>query len=115
MDIIKGLWRKYFNLNLPHILGHENAGWVEEVGNKVKSIEVGDPVIIHPRAFNGLCKACKRMRTPQAGDTLFPGMSSNGGGGGGLDGQEKKPLPPPAPPPPPRGAPRTRGGWCARY
>ncbi|MBU0733174.1 MAG: NAD(P)-dependent alcohol dehydrogenase [Proteobacteria bacterium] len=79
LDIIKGLWRKYFNLNLPHILGHENAGWVEEVGNKVKSIEVGDPVIIHPRAFNGLCKACKRMRTPQAGDTLFPGMSSNGG------------------------------------
>ena len=45
----------------------------------MKSIEVGDPVIIHPRAFNGLCKACKRMMTPHAGDTLFPGMSSNGG------------------------------------
>jgi len=79
LDIIKGLWRKYFNFRLPHILGHENAGWVEEVGNRVKSIEVGDPVIIHPRAFNGLCETCKQMRPPQTGDNLFPGMSSNGG------------------------------------
>lgn len=79
LHMIEGLWRKYFNLRLPHILGHENAGWVEEVGTKVKSIEVGDTVIIHPRGVNGRCEACKRMRGPQAKSNLFPGIGSNGG------------------------------------
>ncbi|HDZ89316.1 MAG: NAD(P)-dependent alcohol dehydrogenase [Deltaproteobacteria bacterium] len=78
LDIIRGLWRKYFNIRLPHILGHENAGWVEEVGGRVKNIAVGDPVIIHPRTFNSRCDTCGE-RMPKTTNLLFPGMSSNGG------------------------------------
>jgi len=79
LHIIGGLWRKYFHLRLPHILGHENAGWVEEVGSGVNSIKVGDPVIIHPRALNAFCEACKPMRGKQTENNLFPGISSDGG------------------------------------
>ncbi len=33
---------------LPYTLGHENAGWVEEVGSAVTNVSVGDTVIVHP-------------------------------------------------------------------
>ena len=32
LDLIKGIWCDYLRIELPMILGHENAGWVEEVG-----------------------------------------------------------------------------------
>ena len=35
-------------IKLPMILGHENAGWIEEIGLAVESVKVGDPVIGHP-------------------------------------------------------------------
>ena len=79
LRIIEGLWRKYFNVNLPCILGHENAGWVEEVGSEVKSVEVGDPVIIHPGKTNSRCEACKRGRDTHMVDSLLPGINANGG------------------------------------
>ena len=79
LRIIEGLWRKYFNVSLPCILGHENAGWVEEVGSEVRSVEVGDPVIIHPGQINSRCETCKRGRDTHMVDSLLPGISANGG------------------------------------
>ena len=71
LRIIEGLWRKYFNVSLPCILGHENAGWVEEVGSEVRSVEVGDPVIIHPGQINSRCETCKRGRDTHMVDSLL--------------------------------------------
>ena len=40
--------------NLPHLLGHEGCGIVEEVGAGVKTVAVGDKVVMHWRKGNGI-------------------------------------------------------------
>ena len=48
LHIIEGVWRDVMDVDsalLPYIMGHENAGWVEEVGTGVKSVKPGDAVI----------------------------------------------------------------------
>ena len=63
----------------PHIMGHENAGWVEEVGSGVESVKVGDPVICHPLVTSGHCLACRRGNDMHAGESSFPGINAQGG------------------------------------
>src|SRR6185437_8830970 len=46
--IIEGQWDAAMGTPLPYILGHENAGWVHEVGSAVTNVAVGDTVILHP-------------------------------------------------------------------
>ena len=41
-------------VELPHVLGHENAGFVEAVGTGVESVQVGDPVLCYPFISSGL-------------------------------------------------------------
>ena len=59
-------------------MGHENAGWVEEVGKEVEGIKVGDPVIVHPKITGGTCLACRRG-FDMHGPGKFPGLDCNGG------------------------------------
>ena len=44
LHIIEGVWKNKVDVELPYILGHENAGWVEDVGPAVTSIKPGDAV-----------------------------------------------------------------------
>jgi len=44
LHIIEGQWDAAMGTPLPYILGHENAGWVHEVGSAVTSVAVGDTV-----------------------------------------------------------------------
>ena len=44
---------------LPYTIGHENAGWVHEIGSGVTNVAVGDTVILHPTPTCGLCRACR--------------------------------------------------------
>lgn len=44
----------------PIVLGHEGAGWIEQVGEGVKGLEPGDPVVIAYRAPCEQCPACRR-------------------------------------------------------
>ncbi len=37
LHIVEGIWRSKVNVNLPYIMGHENAGWVEAVGRASKA------------------------------------------------------------------------------
>ena len=39
---------------LPHLLGHEACGMVEEVGDCVKTVKVGDRVVLHWRPGSGI-------------------------------------------------------------
>jgi NAD+-dependent secondary alcohol dehydrogenase Adh1 len=82
LHIIEGVWRPHMdpdgNSLLPLIMGHENAGWVEEVGTEVEEFKKGDPVIVHPKVTNGTCLACRRGHDMH-GEGPFPGLDSNGG------------------------------------
>ena len=65
---------------LPLILGHENTGWVHEVGPAVDSVAIGDAVICHPQLSCGLCPACRigdDMRCARG--LAFTGLTRAGG------------------------------------
>ena len=79
LHIVEGIWRSKVEVALPYIMGHENAGWVEEVGNGVESVKVGDAVICHPLVTSGHCLACRRGDDMHATDSRFPGINANGG------------------------------------
>ena len=48
LHIMLGQWDERMHTPLPYILGHENAGWVHEVGSGVTNLQPGDTVILHP-------------------------------------------------------------------
>jgi NAD+-dependent secondary alcohol dehydrogenase Adh1 len=79
LHIIEGIWRSKVDVKLPYIMGHENAGWVEEVGRAVESVKPGDPVICHPLVTSGHCLACRRGDDMHAEHSSFPGINANGG------------------------------------
>jgi NAD+-dependent secondary alcohol dehydrogenase Adh1 len=83
LHIIEGVWRPYMDPDgkslLPLIMGHENAGWVEDVGKEVVGLKNGDPVIVHPKISGGTCIACRRGHDMHAENGRFPGLDSNGG------------------------------------
>ena len=60
LHIIEGIWREILDPDLPYTLGHENAGWVEEVGDAVRGVRHGDAVIVHPLMSCGVCPGCRR-------------------------------------------------------
>ncbi len=79
LHIVEGIWRSKVDVALPYIMGHENAGWVEEIGSGVEGVRVGDPVICHPLVTSGHCLACRRGDDMHAIDSKFPGINTNGG------------------------------------
>ena len=50
------------NDDFPFLLGHEAAGIIEEVGDGVTEVEVGDFVVLNWRAVCGRCRSCERGR-----------------------------------------------------
>jgi NAD+-dependent secondary alcohol dehydrogenase Adh1 len=79
LHIIEGQWDAAMGTPLPYILGHENAGWVHEVGSAVTNVAVGDTVILHPTPTCGLCRACRAGDDMHCTDNSFPGLSRDGG------------------------------------
>lgn len=60
-------------MRFPIVLGHEGAGIVEEVGDGVTDLQVGDPVVIAYRAPCEKCPACKRGDPRRCYMALRPG------------------------------------------
>ncbi|MGH9074514.1 MAG: NAD(P)-dependent alcohol dehydrogenase [Acidimicrobiales bacterium] len=79
LHIVEGQWREKSGVTLPYTLGHENAGWVHEVGPAVENVAVGDPVIVHPLVTCGLCLACRAGDDMHCASSSFPGISADGG------------------------------------
>jgi len=79
LHIIEGQWDAAMGTPLPYILGHENAGWVHEVGSAVTNVAVGDTVILHPTPTCGLCHACRAGDDMHCINATFPGLSTDGG------------------------------------
>lgn len=80
LHIIEGQWEAAMHPRLPYVLGHENAGWVNAVGDGVTNVQVGDAVILHPQPSCGLCLACRSGRDMQCTSAFFPGLSDDDGG-----------------------------------
>ena len=66
-------------VSLPRVLGHENAGWVEEVGDGVTTVAKGDAVLVYPPYSCGLCVACRRGNDMHCERHDFTGLSVDGG------------------------------------
>jgi NAD+-dependent secondary alcohol dehydrogenase Adh1 len=79
LHIIEGQWDAAMHPALPYTLGHENAGWVHEVGSAVTNVAVGDTVILHPLINCGVCRACRAGNDMHCSDGSFPGLSRDGG------------------------------------
>ncbi|ABG04905.1 Alcohol dehydrogenase GroES-like protein [Rubrobacter xylanophilus DSM 9941] len=82
LHIIEGQWQPIQDPDhtlLPYIPGHENAGWVEEVGSAVTNVRPGDTVIVHPLITCGLCRACRAGDDMHCENASFPGLSRDGG------------------------------------
>jgi NAD+-dependent secondary alcohol dehydrogenase Adh1 len=79
LHIIEGQWADRSNVVLPYTLGHENAGWVHEIGSAVSNVAVGDTVIVHPLITCGLCRPCRAGNDMHCENQSFPGISVDGG------------------------------------
>ncbi len=79
LHIIEGQWAEKSRVTLPYTLGHENAGWVHEIGSAVSNVAVGDTVIVHPLITCGLCRACRAGNDMHCINSAFPGINTDGG------------------------------------
>jgi len=79
LHIVEGQWEEKSGVALPYTIGHENAGWVEQVGSAVTGVQVGDPVIAHPLVTCGLCRPCRDGDDVHCVNSRFPGIDADGG------------------------------------
>ena len=79
LHVIEGIWSQKVEVKLPYIMGHENAGWVEEIGKGVQGFRRGDPVICHPLISNCHALEARRGHDMHVEGSEFPGISTNGG------------------------------------
>lgn len=79
LHLIEGIWDRALETPLPFTIGHENAGWVDEIGSGVTEFKIGDPVIVHPVASCGKCLSCRAGEDMHCENLVFPGLSADGG------------------------------------
>ncbi|SNR34856.1 NAD+-dependent secondary alcohol dehydrogenase Adh1 [Haloechinothrix alba] len=79
LHVVEGQWAEKTGVTLPYIIGHENAGWVRQVGSAVTNVAPGDTVILHPLVTCGLCRACRSGDDVHCENSEFPGMTRDGG------------------------------------
>ena len=79
LHIQEGQWAEKSGVELPYTPGHENAGWVHEVGSAVTNVEPGDTVIVHPFISCGLCLPCRKGDDMHCLNGSFPGINRDGG------------------------------------
>lgn len=72
LHIYEGQWAEKSGVRLPYTIGHENAGWVEEIGSAVTNVAPGDAVILHPLVTCGLCRACRDGDDVHCENSSFP-------------------------------------------
>jgi NAD+-dependent secondary alcohol dehydrogenase Adh1 len=79
LHLIDGWFAELLPAEVPFTLGHENAGWVEAVGDAVTSTKAGDSVIVHPLRTCGVCWGCRHGEDMYCAAGLFPGVNVDGG------------------------------------
>jgi propanol-preferring alcohol dehydrogenase len=81
LQMIDGYFREYLDLELPCTLGHEIAGWVEEVGDSVPEnfVKKGDLVVVYAAWGCGVCPQCKIGNEQICGKGKWAGFGPEGG------------------------------------
>ena len=79
LHIQEGQWAEKSGVKLPYTPGHENAGWVHEIGSAVSNVSVGDTVIVHPYISCGQCGPCRAGDDMHCLNGSFPGIDRDGG------------------------------------
>jgi NAD+-dependent secondary alcohol dehydrogenase Adh1 len=102
-------------VTLPRVLGHENAGWVEELGAGVSTVAKGDAVLVYPPYSCGLCLACRRGNDMHCVRHQFTGLSVDGGFADYVLVSERSLLPLPAGVEPAAVAPHADAGLTAYH
>lgn len=69
----------------PFTLGHENAGWVDSIGDGVSTVTEGDAVAVYGAWGCGTCDQCRRSAENYCEKPAAAPVVS-GGGGLGMDG-----------------------------
>lgn len=82
LHLIKGEWKDAIPLQLPKIPGHENAGWIEEIGDTVPDglFTRGEMAAIFGGWGCGICTFCKRGDEQLCVAPYWPGLSQHDGG-----------------------------------
>lgn len=82
LHLMNGEWKDAIPLALPKTPGHENAGWVEEIGDTVPEglFSKGDLVAIFGGWSCGICKFCKSGDEQLCVAPRWPGLSQWDGG-----------------------------------
>lgn len=81
---------------LPFTLGHENAGWVHEVGAGVTQVSPGQAVAVYGPWGCGTCPRCRVGQDNYCDDPLAAPVPGGGGGLGGDGGMAEYMLVPDA-------------------
>ena len=63
------------NEMVPLTLGHEFCGHIEEVGDDVDDIKIGERVVVQPIIYDGTCGACKEGLINCCDSNGFVGLS----------------------------------------
>lgn len=74
-----------FPWSVPFTLGHENSGWVHEIGDGVTTVQVGQAVAVHGPWGCGSCLPCRNGQDTYC-FTPTESFGSAFGGGLGVDG-----------------------------
>jgi propanol-preferring alcohol dehydrogenase len=72
------------DIALPFTLGHENAGWVEQMGPGATGFAPGDPVIVYGPWGCGLCMNCRQGMENYCQTSGKPSPGGLGGTDGGM-------------------------------
>lgn len=65
-------------VSMPHILGHEVSGTVDQIGEGVEGWAVGDRVTVMPLAWDGTCPGCRAGHRHICQNLDFIGIDSPG-------------------------------------
>lgn len=64
---------------IPLIMGHENAGWVAELGQGAEGLAEGDPVVVYGGWGCGHCRFCLGGQEQLCDGTRWAGLGPDGG------------------------------------